>query len=185
MTRNRTNDYAALEREYVTGDMSVRELARMHDIKNPSLLHVQARRRDWYAKRDLYQSRSSDKAIDLLAKREADRQMREAEVRDEAIDAIHQAIQKMKSDMLAVDKTGEPVMRIYPKDLALLIDRLNVLFGRPSTINEERSFGITVGSRDVPTDLLREIADVARGRGSDARTVGSSALPSITDPRSH
>lgn len=182
MSRNRTNDYASLEREYITGTMSIRELARMHGIGNASLLHAQARRHDWYAKRDIYQSKTTTKALDFLASREADRQLREAEVRSDAIDVIHQAILKMKSDMLAVNEKGEPIMRIYPKDLALLIDRLNVLFGRPSTITEERSLGVSVTSRNVPADILREIADVARGRGSDTAAVGGSALPRITEP---
>ena len=40
----------------------------------------------------------------------------------------------------------EPVMLITPRDLALLIDRFQILFGRPSTISEGRSFAATITS---------------------------------------
>ncbi len=70
---------------------------------------------------------------------------REAELHDEALEAIAEAIHKFRADLKATEKklvNGEwvevPVMRLTVKDLALLIDRLLVLSDRPSNISEGR-----------------------------------------------
>jgi len=182
---NRVHDYEVLEREFVAGNMSVRELARLHKISNASVVHVQAKSREWVRKRDEYRQRASERAIEFMADQEGLRRAKEMVVRDEAIDAIHQAVLKMKEDMKAThqvkkgdDWVDEPVMRIGPRDLAILIDRLNLLFGRPTTISEERTLGVTISS-ELPLELVQQIADVARERGSDARAVGTSPLPRL------
>jgi len=66
-------------------------------------------------------------------------------------------------------------MRIYPKDLGLLIDRLNVLFGRPGSITEERSLSASVTSEPLSVDLLKEIVELTRGL--DTRAPEASPLP--------
>jgi len=81
---NRTHDYALLEREFVTGEMSLRELCRRHGIVAHSAVIVQARRGGWAEKRRTYRARASAKYIEQRADRAA---LREAEVRDHAIDA--------------------------------------------------------------------------------------------------
>jgi hypothetical protein len=48
----------------------------------------------------------------------------------------------------------EPAMRITPRDLVMVIDRLQVLFGRPSTISEGRGFAATVTTEALPLDAL-------------------------------
>ena len=75
---------------------------------------------------------------------------REAELRDHAIEAIDEAITKFRADLWATERKvidGEwvevPVMRMTPRDLALLIDRLQILFGRPSMNSEGRGFAAT------------------------------------------
>jgi hypothetical protein len=174
-TTNRIRDYQALEREYITGRMSLRGLCRTHGVTAHSAVMVQARHGGWAEKRRKYRARASAKYIEQRADRTA---MREADVRDHAIEAIDEAIAKLRADMKATvvrDGVEEPVYRLYPKDLALLIDRLNVLFGRPGTIIEERSLSATITSEALPVDLLREIIELTRG--TDTRSPQASALP--------
>ncbi len=56
----------------------------------------------------------------------------------------------------------EPVMLITPRDLALLIDRFQILFGRPSTISEGRSFAATITSEALPLEALQKIVELTR-----------------------
>jgi len=61
-------------------------------------------------------------------------------------------------------RTGEvSAMRITPRDLALLIDRLQVLFGRPAMIREGRGFAATAISEALPIEVLRGIIEATRG----------------------
>ncbi|MEA2026803.1 MAG: hypothetical protein U9O18_08925 [Chloroflexota bacterium] len=57
--------------------------------------------------------------------------------------------------------TEEPVMRLTPKDLAVLIDRFQVLFAKPSSITQHE--GVTVGT-ELSADALREFIEATRGR---------------------
>jgi hypothetical protein len=52
-------------------------------------------------------------------------------------------------------------MRLTPRDLAALIDRLQILFDRPSCINEGRD--LSVGSQ-IPIDALNQLVELTRGR---------------------
>ena len=61
-------------------------------------------------------------------------------------------------------RTGEvSAMRITPRDLALLIDRLQVLFDRPAMISEGRGLVATVTSEALPVDVLKGIIEATRG----------------------
>jgi hypothetical protein len=54
-----------------------------------------------------------------------------------------------------------PVLRLTPRDLAILIDRLQVLFDRPSRINEGRDRSV---SSELPIDTLNQLVEPTRGR---------------------
>jgi hypothetical protein len=84
----------------------------------------QAKKHKWQEKREQYQTRASDAYIEKHAARRADR---EAQVRDKALDAIDEAITRLRSDLKATKRklvNGEwvevPAMRLTPKDLAVL-----------------------------------------------------------------
>ncbi|HEY5434196.1 MAG TPA: hypothetical protein VIK13_03085, partial [Candidatus Limnocylindrales bacterium] len=60
------------------------------------------------------------------------------------------AITRFRADLRATEGKlidGEwievPVLRIRPSDLGLMIDRLQILFGRPAVISEGRAFAAT------------------------------------------
>jgi len=169
---NRKHDYIALEKEYVCGDMGLRELARTHGIAH-SLITIQSRNREWTRKRQEYRTGASESAVVYMADDEGKRRAREAQVRDNAIEAIDEAIGAMRLQMKATHKVlrggewvDEPLVIIKPPDVALLIDRLQVLFNRPSTITEERSLGISLSASGVGADVLRGIVEATRGLGS-------------------
>jgi hypothetical protein len=148
--------------------MSLRELCRRHGVTAHSAVVVQARNGDWAEKRRAYRSRASATFIERHADRAA---TREAEVRDQAIEAIDEAITRFRSGLRATKQVvladgtiaEEPVMLITPRDFAVLIDRMNVLFGRPETIIEGRSLSATISGEPLPVDLLTEIVERTRG----------------------
>jgi len=160
---NKRHPYRELEREYITTDISLRELCRRHSIRSHSLVVDQSQKHDWVAKREAYPAKESESFIERHVDRMADRQ---AEIHDKILDGIDEALDKFRSDMRATGKklvNGEwvevPVMRLMPKDVAILLDRLEVLFDRPSHIHEGR----TVTS-ELPIDALNWIVEMTRGR---------------------
>jgi hypothetical protein len=58
-----------------------------------------------------------------------------------------------------------PVMRLTPRDLAALIDRLEVLFDRPSRISKGRDLSV---SSQLPIDALNQLVELAPGRAVPA-----------------
>lgn len=189
---NRSHDYIALRDEFVRGTMSLRELCRIHDIKNHSPIATRARAEGWADARAAYRAKAVQKTDDKAADRQADRRIRAMEVMDHAFDAVDAVLMKLLEDLAAkqfvrrIDATGaeviiaEPVMRVTPQAAAAIIDRLNVLVGRPSTISEERVSG-ELSLDGLGVDVLRAIADAARG--SAPKRVGASPIPRITAPR--
>ena len=162
---NKSHDYRLMESEYVSGDMSLRELCRKHDISAHSLVTVQARKHKWAEKHEQYQAKADEAYISRHAARHADRL---AEIEDKALDGIDEALDKSRADMRATEKklvNGEwvevPVMRLKPKDVAILIDRLLVLFERPAHISEGRDLGVR---SELPIDALNQIVERTRGR---------------------
>jgi hypothetical protein len=183
---NRVRDYLALEREFITGTMSLRELCRRHGVTAHSAVVVQARQGKWAEKRRAYRDRASSKYMERHADRAA---LREAEVRDHAIEAIDEAITRFRADLHATERklidgawVEVPALRITPRDLALLIDRLQILFGRPAMISEGRGFAATVTSEALPVDLLRKIVEVTRGLGAPP-IAHTSGLPFVREKR--
>ena len=162
---NRSHDYRALEREYITSQISLRELCRKHGISAHSLVTVQARKGKWQEKREQYQAKESEAYMSRHAARMADRL---AEIEDKAIDAIDQALDKFRDDLWATEKKridGEwvevPVLRLMPKDIAVLLDRLDVLFDRPSRISDSRDLNVR---SELPIDALNRIVELTQGR---------------------
>jgi hypothetical protein len=72
---------------------------------------------------------------------------RETEVRDHALDAVDEAIDKFREDLKATKSVRQrdgsivemPAGYMKPDDLCLLLDRFEVLFGRPSSISSTRA----------------------------------------------
>jgi hypothetical protein len=147
---------------------------------------VQARQGGWAEKRPAYRARATSAFIEAHADRAA---AREAEVRDHAIEAIDEAITHFRADLQATERklidgkwVEVPVMRIGPRDLALLIDRFHVLFGQPSAISEGRGVEATLTSEALPLDALQKIVELTRGLGTPLPE-HKSGLPYIQEKR--
>ena len=126
---NKIHDYRLMEREYVTTDISLRELSRKHGVSSHSLVVNQAKKLKWAEKREQYQRKESEAFIEKHADRQAERQ---AQIHDRFLDAVDAAITKFREDMWATEKKridGEwvevPVMRFKPKDVAILLERIS------------------------------------------------------------
>lgn len=173
---NRIYDYGALEREFVTSaeDISIRELCRRHGIDEPSSVHAQAKRADsaglnWYDKRDEYKQLQHQKLIDKVSDSRAAQAAKEVQVFGKAIDAIELAFDKLKEGLI------DGSVKVKPSDLALLIDRMNVLFNRPSQITEGRNIGLSVSAEGTPAQLraILELTSGVAGRDLGPATAGT------------
>jgi uncharacterized coiled-coil DUF342 family protein len=98
---NKSHDYRALEREYVTSQISLRELCRRHGISAHSLVTVQAKKGKWQKKCGAYQQKAGDTFIEKHAARMAERQ---AEISEKFLDGIDEAIDRFREDMRATEK---------------------------------------------------------------------------------
>jgi len=184
---NKRANYEQLEQEYVTTSISLRALADKHGLASHSSVMAQSKKREWDRKRREFRETRLERAVVYTADADAQRLAQEARVRDNAIEAIDEAITVMRHQMQqtrTVMRNGEyveePLVIIKPPDIALLIDRLNVLFGRPSNITEERNLGVSVSGR-VDPELLRGIVEATRGIVSSGSAV--SPIPRIGGTR--
>ena len=179
---NRKYPYEEMEAAYIASDdLSVRALARKHNVPNHSLVAEYSRRHKWAEKRALRQNRTDEKKIQLLGDRMAVRQAKLEDLIDKTIDTIGIALDKLGRDMQ--DESSD--VKITPRDLALLADRILVLRGQPSQIIEERNLGLSLAGT-VGSEQLAAILELTRGvPASDGRGPRGSAFPRIEEPRNH
>ena len=187
-------DYRALQDEFVRGSMSVRELARMHDIPDSkvSSLHDQARKHEWERLRLERQTKADDKTIDLIADGEAKRRARRIEVREHAIEAVDRYITRMIEDLdktKTVERHGElieePLISTSVSGLSTLIDRLSLVLGEPSEKGEGAPrIDITAifGGQGFGPAAAGPVEVRTPGRPEPKRVGPGSPLPSAPDP---
>lgn len=161
-------DYNELEREYVTGDISVRELARRYDMSNGTI-SAQARKREWESKRASYRDSIARRSYEKTADRFASKQV---EVNEEIFGAMRATIYKY------VEALKENKIIPSTKDAAIATDIILRLFGEPTERMEARVLGINVtatGSLSDP-DLLRRLEALTRGALPDDEPSGTPRL---------
>ena len=164
---NKSHDYRALEREFISTDISIRELCRRHGITAHSAVVVQAKKGDWERKREAYQARASESFIEHHAERMAARQ---AEIHDEVLEAIARFRADLQATKLVRQPDGsfreEPAWYMTPRDACLIIDRFQVLSARPSSISQHQ--GLT-GTSEISAEALSEFIEATRGLVSHPR----------------
>jgi len=148
----------------------LRGLCRAHGVTAHSAVVVQARQGNWAEKRRAYRDRASSKYIEQRADRAA---LREAEVRDHAIASGRTFGRPRRSSSTGSGSSADPAAEA-PRPL--LIDRIQVLFGRPAIISEGRGFAATFTSEALPVEVLRGIVEATRGLAG-APAAESSPLP--------
>jgi hypothetical protein len=184
----RKYDYVALEREFIAGTMSVRELCRMHDIKTWSTVNEQARRNNWERRRADFQDLVRDKALVAMAERRA---AKVEEMYDDTLRIIHAGMFRFferLDDKVVTGPDGNqyllPGITVDANDLSKLIDRFQLLRGQPT--KREAHLGLSLDLNDpssLPLELLRELQNAARDAGAGTTGMGSSPLPLVTGPR--
>lgn len=182
------HNYAELEAEFIQTDLSVsiRGFAEMKGISAWSAVNAQALKHNWREKRQAFHDAANEKAIQVAG---SDLGKKIAAVRVDAIDVIHASILKMGLDLQ--DREVEdydpvkgvqyrrtiPGQTVTPSDVTKMINSLLLLTGQSTAITEERKLVGHVDFNQLPPDLTRLIADVARERAAESRPVERPRLP--------
>ena len=162
---NRKVDYASLEREYVFGEASQRELAKREGISNGTLSEY-ARNNEWDSKRDNYRNKLATRVTEKTVDKVANEQV---QVNDEIFKAMRATIYKY------VEALHAGTVVPSTKDAVMASEVLRSLFGEPDKRLEVRSLGINVSATGQLTDpdFLRRLEQLTRGvRDGDEPTGG-------------
>jgi hypothetical protein len=158
-------DYISLKNQYVQGQMSIRELCKQNGIPTWSTVNAHANKNGWDQLRTEFNRQVENKSLEHLA---AKRAQKIAEIQLDSLEVIHAGILKMAEDMDAVEEyevngvvKTRKVMRIHPRDLAILLDKFQSLIGQPQQINENRNLGIDVLTQASP-ETLRDLLAALR-----------------------
>lgn len=157
-------DHKLLEREFVTGDVSVRELARRHGI-SWSAVAYQARKEDdagltWYDKKKAFSESVSHKSYDKMAERVA---TEDVAIRDELV-LVHRATIHAYAQQLREGKVA-----ITPKDAVAASQQLLLMMGEATSRAETKNLDLRA---TVDLDEFRRIAELARSRLSSGNMAG-------------
>lgn len=152
-------DYDALEREYITSNISIRKLAEKHGMRSWSAVADQARKKDaagktWGDKRDDFKRSVTEKRIEKDAKRFVS----SAEDLDfEMIQAARAIIFKG----LELIRDGEVIPQ--PRDMLMAIDKLQLLTGRATERTEATVVGTATVRQPIDSEFLARIEELTRG----------------------
>lgn len=183
------HDYLVLERAYVEGTMSVRELCRQYDINSWSTVNAYANKHAWNEKRQRYQDDLRTKESRAVATKMAEgRAEMVAQALDDALMVANKAIFRFLDSLddrwIENPKTHElllvPAQLIEAGDFVKIFDKVMVLNGQPT--RREAHVGLNVSGEltpeNTPVELLRDVISLARERGIESGPHGgSSPLP--------
>jgi transcriptional regulator with XRE-family HTH domain len=169
---NRKVDYTSLEREYVFGEVSQRELAKREGISNGTLSEY-ARNHEWDSKRDNYRNKLAVRVTDKTVEKVADEQ---AKVNDEIFKAMRATIYKYVEGLQA----GHIVPST--KDAVMASEVIRSLFGEPDKRLEVRSFNVTATGQLGDPEFLRRLEQLTRGVRDGDEPAGGARLR-IEGPR--
>jgi hypothetical protein len=152
-------DYGELEREYVQGDMTVRGLARAHEIKSWSSVNDQALKREWKRKRAEYQAKVAEKFGEKAAEQEVDETL---QIRQQSILILRGMLARYAERLSSNDPKEVPV--IQTREAIAAMRELMALTGQATEITETRNFGISINA-ELPPELAGAFLRLARERG--------------------
>ncbi len=168
-------DLAALEREFITSDISLRKMALREGVSN-STLSSPAKRLGWAAKRDDFKNRELDEYIQRNAEKNAKRLAR---LEDLTVDVLEGQLIRFAEQLTShLDADGKPngkePLFISPQDARDVIKTIQLLRGKATERTEENVRGLTVHTIDPRlTELLGGVArrSILTGGGGDPRPV--------------
>lgn len=178
-------DYATMQHEFVTTDISIRELAAKHGVKSASSVSAQSRRGGWEQLRSNFKSLQNERTAEAVA---AKRAKQIADMEEDFFKTVHGAILKLGVDLhdqwVTDPVSGErrfiPGQRVSPEGLTKLIDKFLVMTGNVTSREAHLGLDVSVAAEDIPPDVLRELRRLALSKGAGAEPVGQSPLPGIS-----
>lgn len=183
-------DYDSLEREYVQGSMSIRQLCKDNGIATFSTVAAYARRNDWDAKRERFQDRLREAETKAVVQKRADAL---ASSLDDAVKVAHKSIYRFLDSLedrwIEHPNGGEPILipaqEINAREFTEIVKTLQLLAGQPTSRDAHVGVNITgeLDAGQVSMEFLRDIANIARERGAGTGTAQSSPLPRIEGAR--
>jgi len=178
-----------LERQFVHGTMSMRQLAKDNGMQSWSTLSEYAKRHAWAEKRANYQARLTEAETRTLVERRADQLGKSL---DDAVTVASQVIwaflDSLRYRWVTDEETGKrflvPAQVIAASDFVRIMEKLMVLNGQATS--REARVGLTLTgevSSELTMEMLRDLASAARERGADARPEQRSPLPRLEGAR--
>jgi hypothetical protein len=158
----RKYDPVALEREFVTSDISIRSLAGKNGVSFSSLAK-HAREQDWAGKRLAYKSTLARRGYEAMAQTLAED---EANIRIESITVLRATLRQY-AQRLAKDQVP-----IGVKDAVEAVRMLATLLTAEEGVKDDNT--LAAGARTVSgpdADVLRGLVEAARGRLASARVL--------------
>lgn len=169
------HDYDTLRREYISSDISVRELARTHNIKSWSTINARKKSEDWDQKRSDFKAQASNREVTTLV---TERLRTISDIHEELLFAIRSGVRAYIASVNPKEGAGQ---QVTARDLMGLIDKFLLLSGSTPHRTENRSLeshsfsfdGILEGA---PDGLLRELAELAESNGAGGQPMGRGPL---------
>jgi hypothetical protein len=183
------HDYLKLERQYVEGTMSIRELCRDNGINSWSTVNAYANKHVWNEKRQKFQDDLREKESSAIARKLAEgRADQIAQALDDGIKVANKAmftfLDSLEDRWVKHPKTGDlifiPAQLIEAGDFVKIFDKVIVLNGLAT--KREAHVGLNVSGEfspeNTPVELLRDVIALARERGVESGpSGGASPLP--------
>jgi hypothetical protein len=155
-------NFDQIEAEYVTGEESIRTLAKSHHLA-PATLSRRAKLDGWAGKRDAYRASVAEKGYDLLADRDAVqyavRNEQMLRISDQVFQLVEQQVPVWR-EQIAAGKTP-----ISVREFELIAKLTRLIIGQPTSRSEERKGVLSVHTFDQGT--IERLERAARLRLDD------------------
>ena len=168
------HDYAPVRKEYVTSDVSINELARRLGISN-STLAERARGEGWYDERAAYKSAVAKRSYEGVADKVG---AEKAAIENERVNVLRATLRRYAQQLVS----GE--INVTPKDAIEASKALKEFTTDPSSGVKDGEIIVPVG-RELSSEWLRRVLDIARERGSSAGDLGSDSRAGAAGSRVH
>ena len=145
-------DYPEIEKQYVTGEESLRELARRHDVAWSSLA-AKARRSEWNDKRLAFRDSVNRRSYERVADKYAAEQ---GEIRNESVMVMRATLRRY------AEQLRDKEVSVNTKDAVAAVGALQLLLGEPTARSENKVIEFSTGG--LAAEDLRRLVEFARAR---------------------
>lgn len=182
-------DYETLERAFVQGTMSIRQLCKDHDIKTWSTVNAYAKRNQWEQKRERFQQRLREAETKAVVTKRADEL---AAALDTSVKVATRAIYSYLDSLEDrwIQHPDDPDKKLLipaqppsSREFVDIVKTLQLLAGQPTSRDASVGISVNADAGQVSMEFLRDIANAARERGAGTTASGSSPLPRIEGAR--